>query len=414
MTYIVLSLLFFSLGLLREKGLWAFLALLSCLPLSNSFSLYFYQYGLFSFDFYFFGALISIAIKSIASNGSTMKVPKWATLSFLIIIAYSVISVFSSTPLDVYFLRDYRPAIFSLELIAATLILKSRNIKLSNDKIIKIAILAGATNLIWLTLSIVGVISSDDQYYTNNNFKYFDASTYISTLFTIYFFSRQGTAKNTKNKIHLNPAQALAITVSLLSVVLSGYRILALATIIAAALAAAKSPKRLVQILIVFAAATLTFIFLAQYFGAARVTEGLTVDGLLQQFAIRYGPALDVISSFKSYNYFFGSGFGTVFDISWFEYRELDTKNNFVDSSYMTFFAKYGLLGMLYLASVSISLVSLVPKPIRLSLLAYLLIIFFTYAISYQSASFGIIVGCMMVRILQSNSDNAAKKSLGD
>ncbi|WP_413705344.1 DUF6369 family protein [Pseudomonas sp. Pseusp16] len=409
MTYIVLSLLFFSLGLLREKGLWAFLALLSCLPFSNSFSLYFYQYGLYSFDYFFFGLLISISLKGIANKASTMKAPKWATLSFLIIITYSAISLFSNTPLDVYFLRDYRPAIFSLELIAASLLLKSPKIKLSNDKILTIVTLAGTTNLVWLALSIAGIMSSEDQYYTTNSFKYFDASTYISALFIMYFFSKTKPIKHPERKLTLNLRQTLAITASLLSVILSGYRILALATIIAATLASAKSPKKLIQIIMVFAIAILAFIFLAEYFGAARVSEGLTMNGLLQQFATRYGPALDVISSFESSNYLFGNGFGTVFDITWFEYRSLDTKNNFVDSTYLTFFAKYGLLGILYLTSISISLVSLTPKSIKLSLSAYLLIVFFTYAISYQSASVGIIVGCMIVRILQSNSDSAAK-----
>ena len=252
-------------------------------------------------------------------------------------------------------------------------------------------------------------MSSEDEYYTTNNFKYFDASTYISALFIIYFFSKTKTHRHPERKLAFNPRQTLAIIASLLSVILSGYRILAFATIIAAALAAAKSPKKLIPIVIILAISALIFIYLAEYFGAARVAEGLTANGLLQQFATRYGPALDVIASFKSYNYIFGSGFGTSFDITWFEYRSLDTRNNFVDSAYITFFAKYGLLGILYITSITLALLSLVPKPIKLSLLAYLLILFIAYAISYQPASAGIIIGCMIVRILQSNSDNTAK-----
>lgn len=409
MTYIVLSLLFFCLGLLREKGLLAFLTLIACLPFSNSLSIYFYQYGLYSYDYFFFGVLISTSASGIATKTTAIKLPKWATISFLIIAIYSVIPVFSGTPLDVYFLRDYRPAIFSLELIAASLLLRSPKLKLSNNNILTIATLAGATNLLWLALSIVGVMSSEDEYYTTNNFKYFDASTYISALFIIYFFSKTKTQRHQKRKLSFNPRQFLAITASLLSVILSGYRILALATIIAAALAAAKSPKKLIPIAIILSISALIFIYLAEYFGAARVAEGLTINGLLQQFATRYGPALDVISHFKPYNYLFGSGFGTSFDITWFEYRSLDTRNNFVDSAYITFFAKYGLLGILYITSITLSLLSLVPKPIKLSLLTYLLILFIAYAISYQPASAGIIIGCMIVRVLQSNSDDTAK-----
>lgn len=411
MFYITLSLLFLCFGILREKGLWAFLALLSCLPFSNSLSQYFYQYGLYSYDYFFFGLLISISFTGISRKSSAMKVPKWALLSFLIILSYSAISIFSRVPIDLYFLRDYRPAIFSLELIAASLLFRSGKIKLSNEKILTLVTLAGTTNLIWLALSIAGVLSSEDQYYTTNNFKYFDASTYISALFIIYFFSKNKSRVNkySERKFTLNPRLALAISASLLSVILSGYRILAFATIIAAVIAAAKNPKKLIPIAVVFSISGIVFIYLAEYFGAARVSEGLTIDGLLQQLGTRYEPALDVISSFNILNYLFGSGFATVFDISWFEYRDLNTKNNFIDSAYFTFYAKYGLLGMLYLVSIMLSLMSLAPKSIKISLSAYLVILFIAYAISYQPASAGIIVGCLMVRMLQSNSESAAK-----
>lgn len=405
MIYIVLSLIFLSLGLLREKGLLIFLVLISSLPLSNSFSQYFYQYGIYSYDYFFFGLLTSFCLKGIATKVSTIRTHKLATLSFLIIVLYSVIAYFSGTPLDIYFLRDYRPAIFSIEIIAAYLLLKSGKVHISNNMIFNVVILAGATNIIWLMLSIIGVISSEDQYYATNNFKYFDASTYISTLFIIYYFSKSAPRKSTTRQLSIHHRQIIAIAVSIISVILSGYRILALASIIAAALASAKSPKKFFQIVAVFTLSAFTFIYLSSYFGADRVAEGLTSSGLLQQFATRYGPALDVISSFDPINYLFGNGFGTVFDITWFEYRSLDTKNNFVDSTYITFFAKYGLTGLVFITSFTAALISLVPKQIKLPLLAYLLIIYFTYAISYQAASAGIIIGCILVRILQSNAE---------
>ena len=406
MIYIVLSLTFLSLGLLRDKGLLLFLVLISSLPFSNSFSQYFYQYGIYSYDYFFLGLLISFSLKGITAKASKFRIPKLATLSFLIITFYSAIAYFSDIPLDVYFLRDYRPAIFSIEIIAAYLLLKSGKAHISNNSILNVIILAGATNIIWLALSIVGIISSEDQYYTTNNFKYFDASTYISTLFIIYHFSQSAPSKPATRTLVIHHRQTLAIVVSILSVILSGYRILALASIIAAALASAKSPKKFFQIVAVFTFSAFTFIYLSSYFGADRVADGLTSSGLLQQFATRYGPALDVIGSFDPINYLFGKGFGTVFDITWFEYRSLDTKNNFVDSTYITFFAKYGFTGLLFITTFTAALISLAPKKTKLPLLAYLLIIYFTYAITYQAASAGIIIGCILVRLLQSNAEN--------
>lgn len=409
MIYILLSLSFLCLGLVRERGLVVFLALISCLPFSNSLSTYFYQYGLYSYDYYFFGLLLSLIVSELYKKNNLLKAPKWATLSFSIICIYSIVAVFSKIPIDVYFLRDFRPAIFATELIAASMLLKSKKIRLSNKKILTLITLAGVTNLIWLLLSILGVMSSEDQYYTTNNFKYFDASTYISALYIIYYFSQDKTHRPTTREHSMKTRQIIALAASLLSIIFSGYRILALATILAATLAATKSPKKLIIILIVFSISALTFIYLSEYFGATRVTDGLSASGIFEQLATRYEPALNVVYSFDPLNYLLGNGFGTVFDITWFEYRSLDTKNNFVDSAYITFYAKYGIMGILYLILITLSITSIAPTSIKRSLSAYLIILFIAYAISYQPASAGIIIGCIMTKLLQLNSDSAKK-----
>lgn len=409
MIYLLLSALFLCLGLVRERGLFPFLVLISCLPFSNSFSSYFYQLGLYSYDYFFFGLLISSVVSKCLATEKTFSISKWAFLASLIIFTYSIAAIFSKIPIDVYFLRDLRPAIFAVEIIATALLLKSQKIQLSNIKVLNLVILAGATNLLWLTLSIFGVMSSEDQYYTTNNFKYFDASTYISALYIMYFFSKSNKSKRLDSTLAPKRKQILAVSISLISIIFSGYRILALATILATTIAAAKSPKKIILIVFVFLISAISFIWIANYFGAARVAESLTIEGLFQQLTVRYEPALNVIYSFSPINYVLGNGFGTVFDITWFEYRSLDTQNNFVDSAYITFYAKYGVLGILYLASITLALVSIAPKVMRRSLAAYLLILFIAYAISYQPASAGIIVGCIMTRILQSNSENVIK-----
>lgn len=410
MIYALLSLSFLCLGLARERGLLIFLVLISCLPFSNSLSTYFYQLGLYSYDYYFFGLLISIATKDLHKRNNLLKTPKWATLALSIICIYSIIAIFSNITIDLYYLRDLRPAIFATELIAASMLLKSKRKLLSSKQILTLITLAGITNLIWLSLSIFGVMSSDDQYYTTNNFKYFDASTYISALYIIYYFSQNKNQHHSLVISSLKTMQTVALIASLLSIIFSGYRILAFATILSATVAATKSPKKLMIILMVFSISAITFIYISEYFGATRVTDGLSASGIFEQLTTRYEPALNVINTFNPMNYLFGNGFGTVFDITWFEYRSLDTKNNFVDSAYITFYAKYGIVGFLYLILITLSLLSIAPKAIARSLSAYLIILFIAYAISYQPASAGIIIGCVMTRILQLNSDSANKK----
>lgn len=403
MIYIILSLSFFSLGLLREKGAAPFILAIACLPFANSLSAYFYKFGLYSYDFFFIGAFLSFLAKQIISGSLSFKIQKWALLLFATLLAYAATAAASGAKLDVYFLRDLRPAIFALELITAAIILKSPEKLLTAKTAIYITILAGFTNLIWLALSIAGLISSDDEYYTTNNYKYFDASTYISALFAIHFLSQRKTRTLTQAKDSLRGIQTAAFLTSLVSVVFSGYRALILATAIAALASSVKDPKKLFLAIATLPACAIAFIYLSTIFGADRVTEGLTIDGILAQLSTRYGPALDVISAFSPTNYLFGAGFGTVFEIDWFGYRALDTKNNFVDSAYVTFFAKYGLVGILMLVAIVLSFRSISPTSLRTPISAYLFVLFMVYAISYQPASAGIIVGCILLRTLNSH-----------
>lgn len=195
MIYIILSLSFFALGLLRRKGTYFFILAIACLPFANSLSSYFYKFGLYSYDFFFFGTLISFIFKKKTSIPSNFKLQKFALILFITLLAYALIALSSGAAVDVYFLRDLRPAVFALELATAAIIIKDSEKHITAIAAIYIVILAGSTNLLWLTLSILGAISPDDEYYKTNNYKYFDASTYISALFIVYFLSQRKNKK---------------------------------------------------------------------------------------------------------------------------------------------------------------------------------------------------------------------------
>lgn len=86
------------------------------------------------------------------------------------------------------------------------------------------------------------------------------------------------------------------------------------------------------------------------YVGADRVVNGFSGDVLLFQITNRFSPALSLIDKMSWYNYIFGLGAGTYFDIPWFAYRGLETQNISVDSLYLTMYVKYGLFGLMLIA----------------------------------------------------------------
>ena len=49
----------------------------------------------------------------------------------------------------------------------------------------------------------------------------------------------------------------------------------------------------------------------------------------------------------NNFEYIYGYGLGTYFEIPWFKYRGLDTKLNTIDSTYFSLFVKYGFLSLL-------------------------------------------------------------------
>ncbi|WP_141099344.1 DUF6369 family protein [Pseudomonas nitroreducens] len=400
MTYFALSFLFLIFGILRQRGLTLFIIIMATLPFSNSLSQYFYKFGLYSYDYFFAGAFIAHIARNVKTDHLGLIAPKWPSILFITIVAYAAVALMAGKAIDVYFLRDLRPAVFSAELAMAAFIIKTNNLKLSEDSVFRILILAGASNLIWLSLSISGIISSEDEYYTKNNYKYFDASSYISALFVIYYLTQRSTPQKTRVTKRTRRIQLIAILVSLLSIILSGYRTLVLATAISALIGSIKNPAKLIATSTVILISIISFIYLSNLYGAERVLDGTTASGVLTQLYTRYEPALNIITSFTPTNYVLGAGFSTVFEVSWFGYRELDTTNNFVDSAYLTFFAKYGMVGILMLAIIAISFRNIAPKQLSNHIVVYLLVLFSVYCISYQAASVGIITGCLLLRSL--------------
>lgn len=412
MTYIALSSFFLILGLLRDRGVVLFIITMATLPFSNSLSQYFYKFGLYSYDYFFAGAFIANIARNVKTGHLRLIVPKWPSILFITILAYAAVALLAGKAIDVYFLRDLRPAVFSVEVAMAASIIKTNRIRLTEDSVFRILILAGASNLFWLSLSISGVISSEDEYYTKNNYKYFDASTYISALFAIYYLTQSLHPQQAWSTKSTRRTQLIAVLVSLLSVIFSGYRTLILATAISALVSSARKPGKFIATSATILVSVISFLYLANFYGADRVLDGTTASGVMTQLSTRYEPALNVIASFTPINYILGAGFSTVFEVDWFGYRDLDMKNNFVDSAYITFFAKYGIIGILMLSIIASSLRNIAPKQLGTPIVIYLLVLFAVYCISYQAASVGLITGCLLLRSLpyqpsRKNHDNS-------
>lgn len=73
-------------------------------------------------------------------------------------------------------------------------------------------------------------------------------------------------------------------------------------------------------------------------------------DGYISEsFATRFSPFINAISDFSFLNFIVGKGVGLTFYIKWFVWRsEIDNYNVYLDSLYLTLYAKYGMFSILF------------------------------------------------------------------
>ena len=90
----------------------------------------------------------------------------------------------------------------------------------------------------------------------------------------------------------------------------------------------------------------------------------------------------------SSFQFIYGLGFGSYFEIPWFEYRGLDSKLNTIDSTYLTFFVKYGLFSIIIcFMFFRVCLIHINDFLLKRAILVFYLILFITMSILYQSGA---------------------------
>ena len=350
---------------------------------------YFYDYFFLSLTIYY---VINVAIKKYFLRSNIYNIIFF--MSFFLF--YLVFAIFSSVPFDKYLLRDLRPFLtLFYGIVCIDLVRKN---KVSLNIILNILIVTFVFKLFFFIFLLLGV-SFSDIYYQSNAFRYFDASTFVAALFLIVIVFKKKSFISNVSKYKLN----IIIVLSIIIVLISNLRII-LAALLFVYLVV--NHKNLFKKALIVISAIFLFVMYSDLMQAERVINALDFKELLIQFATRFSPAFDKISIMSSYQYLYGLGIGTYFEIPWFEYRGLDSKLNTIDSTYLTFFVKYGLLsiGILFLF-FRVLLKNIKDVLLRKSIVVFYLILFVTMSILYQSGAVFQILFLNMLMISINNED---------
>jgi len=379
--YFSLSCISIFLGLLYffypKKSLTIFFTIGLIIPTSNQFMNFISLNGVYFFDYFFLTLLLYYLITlSIKKNIFKENIFNIALFLFFFIL-YTLLAVSNSVDIDKYLLRDLRPVLLLVYAFILTSILNKPQI--SFKSLANVLLYVFLFKILFFIL-LLYTFSFDDQYYQNNIFRYFDAVTFIASLFLISCIFLKELMLNEISKIKLN----LIISLALIIILISNLRILIFAIVFIYFFFLKRNLiKKILYVLIPI----VLFVIYSYAISANRVVDSNS-DIVTLQIISRFAPAVEKIIEMEPHQFIYGLGFGTYFEIPWFEYRSLDTKLNTIDSTYLTLFVKYGMFCILLLILFfRLLLFNIRQTKIRRSILVFYFIIFITMSTLYQSGT---------------------------
>ncbi|HGW5553007.1 DUF6369 family protein [Klebsiella pneumoniae] len=376
-----------------KKSFFIFLLIIAIIPTGNSYADFISLQGVYYFDFYLIGFFILI-LKSIMSYSSekNISIPYSTLFGIFTYLCIILVSVVSNNIVDKYLLKDIRPVIMIFTAVYFSgLVLRIDGY--NKNTIFKILFVMFIFSIIHLILPRLGVSVYKDEYYEDNSYRYLDASTYVAAIYIINYFT-----SNMKNEC--GKWARLCFYAAILCVLVGNSRFMLLAIFASIIFVSVKDVKKMAIYSLSAILVAGLFLGVSVYVGADRVVNGFSGDVLLFQITNRFSPALSLIDKMSWYNYIFGLGAGTYFDIPWFAYRGLETQNISVDSLYLTMYVKYGLFGLMLIALFTKVAVNGLKANVKKAVIIFCLIMYFVSAIPYHPYSLGIIVGGAVMILL--------------
>jgi len=375
--FIVLSLLFSLFGFLSANkpkfALLLFFILAAAIPSSSAFEKNVSNFGIYYYETFLLTAALIYLFKK---PGAIFKKEfKLQLVTILMLFLYLAIGA-TIFGIDKYLFREIRLILcIALPLLMIPIFKK---INVTETAISKIVIITSIFHIIAFLAFSYNIISVSNVYYSEENrYRYSGFSTYLCAAFLI--FSATNKEKFTK-KMLFHIASVFAVAV----ILIAGSRIMIFGLLVSIMLASTKSVKSFAYSTGIALVMGLTFIYVAQTLGVDRLNSTFSLDNIATQIAIRLSPATNYYESAGPIQAIFGHGLGATFEIPWFEYQNLDTKHNTIDSAYPTLWVKIGIFTILYIYSLIKLAAFNQNNKTRKAIYMFLLITMLTTSIPYQ------------------------------
>ncbi len=375
--FIVLSLLFSILGFFStnrpKAALLLFFYFAAVIPSSSAFEKNVSNFGVYFYETFIIITSFIYILKRPKSIFKKEFKPQLFTIFMLCIYLIIGAGIYG---IDKYLFREIRLILcIALPLLMIPVIKK---VYLTETEISTLVIVTSIFHIITFLAFSNNLLSVANVYYSEENrYRYSGFATYLCAAFLIY--SATNKEKFTK-KLIFHTASILSVAV----ILIAGSRIMIFGLVLSLILASIKSAKNLAYSVGITVFMSLAFLYLAQTSGIDRLTTTFNLETITTQIAIRLSPATNYFDSAAPLQTVFGHGLGATFEIPWFEYQNLDTKHNTIDSAYPTLWVKIGLFSILYIFALIKMASFYQSNKTKKAIYVFLLITMLTTSIPYQ------------------------------
>ncbi|WP_020681882.1 DUF6369 family protein [Marinobacterium rhizophilum] len=383
---IFLIISFLSALLPKRKHAIISILLIACVfPSSNAYSQIISLQGVYFYDGFTIAYIVRLFLEFATSGRLKIRAHPFSIATLLLHFVF-LAAALMYVDLDKYYIKDIRPVLNIIFLVAVLDLYKKTEDLFDDSFKQKMFVISGAASFVKLFFISSGLYGFQDEYYEENSFRYLDASSYYCAIYLISCF----VSSTSKSRLKI-----ISILFSVASVLLANSRFILLSLGISAIGSNLNRPKRVAYAALAAVLLAFSFYLLSIELNATRIIDNLSADRIAEQLLIRFGPAVERINEFSGLNYLFGLGAGTTFEIPWFAYRGLETTHSNIDSAYLTYITKYGLVGFVLLAGFAFTAIpsSKISIPARI----FIFSVFLVSATPYQPYCIGLIASFLWV-----------------
>ena len=399
MMFFLISSLASSCAFLQNKAR-AFIFLLIiciCFPTGHAYSKVISLNGIYFYDFFTVAYVVVAIYRALDFRGVFIINNALSGYALLLNIILLIGSLFFAEA-GKFFIKDVRPILNAIFFMAATDLFYKSKVTFNDKNKSLLIILCAISVLVKYLFIYYEIYGFQDEYYEANSYRYIDGAAYFCAIYLLFaYFSRDDVA--------ISSFRFYAVMAAIFVVLLANSRFIIFGMLLCIVAYDIRSVKRFFYAVIASVLILSFFVLVSSQVGAGRVVENMSFESVMEQFYVRFSPAMELIENFSFLELIFGRGAGTYFLIPWFEYRGLEVMHSNIDSAYLTYYVKYGLFGfaLLYFYAQIFVVNSVYALLYRL----FLGVIYFVEAANYQP----FIIGFLATLVFSSFGDVRGRRN---